>query len=171
MTARRSARDQRTVKITAPEQAAGRSEYETDGLAVRLELPQFAESTMGTLPRLLADVVVENKRTAMAHIGARRSCIIDSQAGAQNLFLADRIVPGREWTRLGEVLPGFVTVNLMLPWWDHSAMSDGPPTGKQRLILAVNWEDGQQESVDLTFEVRAGASSATTPAPGASARQ
>jgi hypothetical protein len=128
------------ARFTAPPIGAGRTEYETQYLRLRLE-PLKAAS--GTEPRssLVAALVLENKRSVLGHVDATRSCLVDPVRGAQNLFTVDRIVPPHGWLRIDD-LPG----------------SAGGPAkaATQRMLLYFTWEDGVTATVDCSFSTKRG---------------
>jgi hypothetical protein len=126
--------------------------YETENLRVRLTEPAYEPRSRSNEYRLKAPLIVENKREVTAWIDARRSCTIDSVRGAENLLFADAVLPAKTWTKIAHRCPSFITVSVGV--WLSSPPEESPPAaGSQRVLLHVDWDDGQSESVDLTYEV------------------
>lgn len=153
---RRSVLAQRCVRFTAPPEVAGSSEYESSRLRVRLAeiLPRDKDTNPPVW--LLARVEVENRLDQLAHIRADRSCLIDPDLGAKNLFLTARILPAESWVEIDGAWPSFITLSITFPgvmYADRTAENSPPIGATQRLLLMVEWEDGQSETVDLSYEV------------------
>lgn len=141
-----------TAHFTAPGIAAGKTEYETDCLRLRLVEPVGRPEQRVATNNLLAKLVVENKRDVFAWVKADRSCLVDPQYGTTNLLWHDACLPGGCRTMVDGTAPGFITIN-----WDASFFTvtrrSQPAGGAQRVLLNVAWEDGQSESIDLAYEV------------------
>jgi hypothetical protein len=122
---------------------------------VRVE-PLNTASLYNPQDPLIAAIVVENNRPVMAHIDARKSCLIDPEQGAANLFLVDRVLPPSGWLRIRNVLPSYMTVNLLWgPYVVDSPAGQPHPLGaRQRILLNFAWEDGVTETVDCSFEIQ-----------------
>ncbi len=99
----------------------------------------------------ISGIVLENKRSATAHISARQSCLIDPELGAFNLFATDRILPAGAWVQINRVQPAYLTVEFS---GDARDSQENLPAGaSQRMLLRIEWDDGATESVDLAYEV------------------
>jgi hypothetical protein len=139
-----------TARFTAPEAAAGKTEYETEGLRLRIVDPTGRGETYGVTGILPAKLVVENRRDHFAWIKAERSCLVDAEEGATNLLWHDACIPGKSWTSLGHASPGMITVNWFPTMRPPHVLAT---SASQRVLLDVAWEDGKTEWVDLSYDV------------------
>ena len=138
-----------TVRFTSPEDAAGKTEYESEQLRMKITEPTAEESSG---PDMLAVLIVENKRDIFARIDAERSCLIDPNHGATNLLWKDAIIPPLCWTEIKGAAPGLINVYWNWPLFAFDRRPR-PTGGKQRVLLRVLWDDGVSETVDLAYEV------------------
>jgi hypothetical protein len=142
-----------TARFTAPESAAGATEYETQFLRLRLVEPRGRVKPYSPAEGMLAKLAVENKRDMFAWIKAERSCVVDPEQGTTNLLWRDACVPAKCWTKIGGSAPGFITMY----WSPLFVLAEGrkprPTGGAQRVLLNVLWEDNKSESVDVSYEV------------------
>ena len=142
-----------TARFIAPEIAAGKTEYETGGLRLRVVEPRGRVERHGSSAGMLTKLVVENKREVFAWIKAEKSCLIDPEDGTTNLIWRYACLPGGCWTKLDGTAPGFITVNWSPSFLVGEIREPRPLGGTQRVLLDVAWEDGQSESIDLAYEV------------------
>jgi len=126
----------------------------TTNLRLRAEFIDEKRPDTGGLWPPEVRLVIENTRLATAHVQAAKSCIIDHERGVQHLYPTDLVLPPREWTQTAWPLRQETHVTskgsgIFIQTTAIRTLVLGQP---RRMILAVVWDDGTNESLDFTIE-------------------
>ena len=136
--------------MTTPAEFAGRTEYETENLRLRLAPPENLDFFNRAI---MAQVTIENKREALAYLDAKRSCVITPQDGALNLLYTDRVLPGGSFVKLGPAVPSWGSATGFVYAWRVTAINeDTLAKDSRRLLLTVSWVDGVKENLDVSYQ-------------------